>query len=170
MFEHFSASVSEPSVTSSTHFSSVQFPTILSSASNAITWTYTTFAIVLTLLVLEQSVYRYKKRHLPGDKWTIPIIGKFADSTKPTMEGYMKQWNSGALSALSVFNMLALATLYTLGIDPHPRLSVSLLWHLPRNILAKSSILRLTRNRVLSTLPSRSFFRKIGINIFHFHT
>jgi hypothetical protein len=24
---------------------------------------------------------------------------------KPTMEGYMKQWNSGALSALSVFNM-----------------------------------------------------------------
>lgn len=54
------------------------------------------------------------------------------------MEGYMKQWNSGALSALSVFNMLALATLYTLGIDPHPRLSVSLLWHLRRNILARS--------------------------------
>jgi hypothetical protein len=24
---------------------------------------------------------------------------------KPTMEGYMKQWNSGALSAISVFNM-----------------------------------------------------------------
>ncbi|KAI0771005.1 cytochrome P450 sterol C22-desaturase [Trametes elegans] len=50
-------------------------------------------------------IYRYKKRHLPGDKWTIPIIGKFADSMKPTMEGYMKQWNSGALSALSVFNI-----------------------------------------------------------------
>jgi C-22 sterol desaturase len=111
MFEHFSASVSKPSVTSPTHFSTVQFPAIFSSASNAITWTYTTFAIVLALLVLEQSVYRYKKRHLPGDTWTIPIIGKFADSMKPTMEGYMKQWNSGALSALSVFNMLALATL-----------------------------------------------------------
>ncbi|KAH9176994.1 cytochrome P450 [Lactarius sanguifluus] len=41
----------------------------------------------------------------PGDRWTIPIIGKFADSMKPTMEGYMKQWNSGALSALSVFNI-----------------------------------------------------------------
>lgn len=69
---------------------------------------YTTVAIVLSLLVLEQSVYRYKKRHLPGDKWTIPIIGKFADSMKPTMEGYMKQWNSGALSAISVFNMLVI--------------------------------------------------------------
>ncbi len=110
MFNHFSASVSRPSGTSLAHFSSVQFPTLFSSASDAITWTYTTFAIVLVLLALEQSVYRYKKRHLPGDKWTIPIIGKFADSMKPTMEGYMKQWNSGALSALSVFNMLAHVT------------------------------------------------------------
>ena len=110
MFKHLSASVSKPSGTSPIHFSSVQFPSLFSSASNAITWTYTTLAIVLALLVLEQSVYRYKKRHLPGDKWTIPIIGKFADSMKPTMEGYMKQWNSGALSALSVFNMLAFIT------------------------------------------------------------
>ena len=109
MFNYFSASVSKPSGTSLTHFSSVRFPTLFFSASNAITWTYTTFAIVIALLVLEQSVYRYKKRHLPGDRWTIPIIGKFADSMKPTMEGYMKQWDSGALSALSVFNMLALA-------------------------------------------------------------
>ncbi|EKM60712.1 uncharacterized protein PHACADRAFT_246788 [Phanerochaete carnosa HHB-10118-sp] len=68
-------------------------------------WLYTTATIVLSLLILEQSVYRYKKRHLPGDKWTIPIIGKFADSMKPTMEGYMKQWDSGALSAISVFNI-----------------------------------------------------------------
>ena len=62
-------------------------------------------AIVIALLALEQSMYRYKKQHLPGDSWTIPIIGKFADSMNPTMEGYMKQWNAGALSALSVFNM-----------------------------------------------------------------
>ncbi|KAI0090029.1 cytochrome P450 [Irpex rosettiformis] len=68
-------------------------------------WFYTTAAIVLSLLALEQTVYRYKKRHLPGDRWTIPIIGKFADSLHPTMEGYMKQWQSGALSALSVFNI-----------------------------------------------------------------
>ncbi|KIK70413.1 hypothetical protein GYMLUDRAFT_32417 [Collybiopsis luxurians FD-317 M1] len=68
-------------------------------------WWYTTGAILFSLLVLEQCVYRYKKRHLPGDRWTIPIIGKFADSMKPTMEGYQKQWQSGALSALSVFNI-----------------------------------------------------------------
>lgn len=68
-------------------------------------WFYTTAVIVLSLLALEQTVYRYKKGHLPGDRWTIPIIGKYADSMKPTMEGYMKQWSSGALSALSVFNM-----------------------------------------------------------------
>ena len=77
------------------------FSNILPSGS----WFFTTAAIVVSLLVLEQTVYRYKKRHLPGDKWTIPLIGKFADSMKPTMEGYMKQWNSGALSAISVFNM-----------------------------------------------------------------
>ncbi|TFY70096.1 hypothetical protein EVJ58_g34 [Rhodofomes roseus] len=74
-------------------------------SSETVTWFYTTVAIVLAVLALEQSVYRYKKRHLPGDKWTIPLIGKFADSMKPTMEGYMKQWDSGALSALSVFNI-----------------------------------------------------------------
>jgi C-22 sterol desaturase len=102
MFKVITAPVSVPSPTSLAHFSNIQ---LLSSASNAAT--YTTLAILFALLVLEQSVYRYKKKHLPGDSWTIPIIGKFADSMKPTMEGYMKQWNSGALSALSVFNMLA---------------------------------------------------------------
>ena len=102
MFSAFSASVSIPSPTSLAQFSNIQ---LLSCASN--TATYTTLAIVFALLALEQSVYRYKKKNLPGDSWTIPIIGKFADSMKPTMEGYMKQWNSGALSALSVFNMSA---------------------------------------------------------------
>lgn len=75
------------------------------------TWVYTTAAIIVGLLVLEQTVYRYKKRHLPGDKWTIPIIGKFADSMSPSMEGYQKQWNSGALSAISVFNMYVAPTI-----------------------------------------------------------
>ena len=72
---------------------------------HSFTWLYTTLAIVFALLVLEQSVYRYKKGHLPGDKWTIPVIGKFADSMSPSIEGYKKQWDSGALSAISVFNM-----------------------------------------------------------------
>lgn len=65
----------------------------------------TGLAIVGGLLILEQAVYRFKKRHLPGASWTIPIIGKFADSLNPTLEGYKKQWDSGALSAVSVFNM-----------------------------------------------------------------
>ena len=69
------------------------------------TWFYTTAAIITSLLLLEQIVYRYKKRHLPGATWTIPLIGKFADSMSPSMEGYKKQWDSGALSAISVFNM-----------------------------------------------------------------
>jgi len=66
---------------------------------------YTTLAILASLLILEQSVYRYKKGSLPGAKWTIPIIGKFADSLSPTMENYQAQWDSGSLSAISVFNM-----------------------------------------------------------------
>lgn len=75
------------------------------SASPTASWLYTTGAILFVLLAIEQSVYRQKKKHLPGDKWTIPLIGKYADSMKPTMEGYKKQWDSGALSAISVFNM-----------------------------------------------------------------
>ena len=77
-------------------------------SSTSLRWLYTTTAITFSLLVLEQSVYRYKKRHLPGATWTIPIIGKFADSLNPTMEGYKKQWNLGALSAISVFNMYSI--------------------------------------------------------------
>lgn len=65
----------------------------------------TILAVIGALLVLEQTVYRVKKKHLPGAKWTIPIIGKFADSLSPTLEGYKRQWDSGALSAVSVFNM-----------------------------------------------------------------
>jgi C-22 sterol desaturase len=68
-------------------------------------WLFTTVAIVATLLVIEQVVWRYKKGVLPGDAWTIPVIGKFMDSMSPSIEGYKKQWSLGDLSALSVFNM-----------------------------------------------------------------
>lgn len=68
---------------------------------------------VAALLVLEQFVYRQKKQGLPGDKWTIPLIGKFMDSMNPTLEGYKKQWDLGALSALSVFNMYVSEPLVT---------------------------------------------------------
>lgn len=99
-----SSSASLPSFTADAG-DHIPIPSMFAVSPGTVRWFYTTLAIVLSLLVLEQSVYRYKKRHLPGDKWTIPIIGKFADSMKPTMEGYMKQWSSGALSAISVFNM-----------------------------------------------------------------
>lgn len=66
---------------------------------------WTSVVVVLSLLVLEQVVYRSKKGPLPGAKWTIPVIGKFWDSLNPTLEGYKRQWNLGELSAISVFNM-----------------------------------------------------------------
>jgi sterol 22-desaturase len=104
-FDDHSAFASLASPTSQPHYTIV-IPTLLSAVSGkSATWLFTTIALILGLLALEQSVYRYKKRHLPGDKWTIPIIGKLSDSMKPTMEGYKKQWDSGALSAVSVFNM-----------------------------------------------------------------
>lgn len=93
----------------------INSPSFLAAGSINFSWLYTTITVLVSLLVLEQTVYRYKKQHLPGASWTIPIIGKFADSLKPTFDGYMKQWDSGALSAISVFNMYvpAPATPYT---------------------------------------------------------
>ena len=104
-----SASASIPSFTSDSAGGHIPVPSLFAISPDTATWLWTTLAVVAALLVLEQSVYRYKKRHLPGAAWTIPIIGKFADSMKPTMEGYMAQGNSGALSAISVFNMYVLA-------------------------------------------------------------
>ncbi|KAF8898336.1 C-22 sterol desaturase [Infundibulicybe gibba] len=106
-FRDHSASASLPSSTSQAvlyTFPIPSFPTLLQGKSVS-SWFYTTLAIILALLALEQSVYRYKKRHLPGATWTIPLIGKFAESVAPSMEGYKKQWDSGALSAISVFNI-----------------------------------------------------------------
>lgn len=105
--EHSSLAASVPSYTSSPLYN-IALPSFLAPGSQSFSWFYTSLAVVGGLLVLEQSVYRYKKRHLPGAAWTIPIIGKFADSLKPTFDGYIKQWDSGELSAISVFNMYAL--------------------------------------------------------------
>lgn len=66
---------------------------------------FTLLAIVATVLVLEQLNYRQKKKGLPGPRWTIPIIGKFADSVSPSLEKYKAGWDSGPLSAVSVFNI-----------------------------------------------------------------
>lgn len=74
-------------------------------APNSKTTAATILTAIISLLVLEQVVYRSKKAHLPGDKWTIPIIGKFTDSLYPSLAKYKKQWYSGELSCVSVFNM-----------------------------------------------------------------
>jgi sterol 22-desaturase len=66
---------------------------------------WASIATVVALLILEQTIYRRKKKNLPGDRWTIPIIGKFADSLNPTLQNYKKQWNTGPLSCVSVFNL-----------------------------------------------------------------
>ena len=100
---HHSSSVPSPSPSSI--LLDIPVPSLLPISPTSATWLCTTLAVVAALLVLEQSVYRYKKKHLPGATWTIPLIGKFADSMKPTLENYMAQWNAGALSAVSVFNM-----------------------------------------------------------------
>ncbi|GAA5872497.1 hypothetical protein JCM8547_006931 [Rhodosporidiobolus lusitaniae] len=46
--------------------------------------------VVITLLLAEQSLWRYRKQHLPGHSWQIPVIGQFAESLNPTMEAYKR--------------------------------------------------------------------------------
>ena len=78
---------------------------LILASSTSRTLAATILTVIITLLALEQAVYRSKKQNLPGDKWTIPVIGKFADSMNPSLKSYKKQWYSGPLSAVSVFNM-----------------------------------------------------------------
>jgi len=85
--------------------SSAAYPPLYAISFRNFTWLFTTVAVIASLLVVEQVVWRYKKGVLPGDAWTIPVIGKFKDSMSPSLEGYKKQWSLGDLSALSVFNM-----------------------------------------------------------------
>ncbi|KAM6498365.1 cytochrome P450 sterol C22-desaturase [Amanita muscaria] len=120
-------------------------PTLMHEKSSS--WFYTTALIFLSLLALEQAVYRYKKRHLPGDSWTIPIIGKFADSMKPTLEGYQKQWDSGALSAVSVFNIfivMASSNEYARKILNSPSFAEPCLVHSAKQILRSDNWVFLT--------------------------
>ncbi|KAN0100969.1 Cytochrome P450 [Tylopilus felleus] len=160
---HSSASVSTPSQSSSL-LADIPVPSFFLPTSSQATWLYTTLAIVAALFILEQSVYRYKKRHLPGATWTIPIIGKFADSMKPTMEGYMAQWNSGALSAVSVFNIfivIASSNEYSRKIMNSPNHAEPCLVHSGKAILMPDNWVFLTGKshveyrRVLNTLFTR---------------
>ncbi|EPQ61028.1 cytochrome P450 sterol C22-desaturase [Gloeophyllum trabeum ATCC 11539] len=119
-------------------FPSIPIPSFFASSSGSSSWLTTTLTIVVSLLLLEQSVYRYKKRHLPGPKWTIPIIGQFADSLNPTLENYKAQWASGALSAVSVFNIfivIAATNEYARKIMNSPTFAEPCIVHAAKKIL-----------------------------------
>jgi C-22 sterol desaturase len=164
-FKPSSAAASVASSTSEPYLASIPVHSFFNLPSGpTATWLYTTGGILLSLLFIEQWVYRQKKQHLPGDKWTIPIIGKFADSMKPTMEGYMKQWNSGALSAISVFNIfivMASSNEFSRKILNSPNHAEPCLVHSAKQILMPDNWVFLTGKvhveyrRVLNTLFTR---------------
>ncbi|GJN88232.1 hypothetical protein Rhopal_001197-T1 [Rhodotorula paludigena] len=51
-------------------------------------------AVVVTLLIAEQALWRSRKQQLPGHAWQIPVIGQFAESLNPTMEAYKRSWST----------------------------------------------------------------------------
>jgi len=157
-----SASASIASSTANPPLYSLPVPSFLAPLkSKSLSSIYTTLAIFASLLVLEQAIYRYKKRHLPGAAWTIPLIGKFADSMAPSMEAYKRQWNSGALSAVSVFNM---SVFYPMNArHPCPNVfSVSLSWPPPMSTRVKSSTLHSTQSHVLCTQQNKFWVPRVG--------
>lgn len=158
-----SPSASIPQYTDSpfAYFSSTNFLPKFSSSS---TWLYSVLAVIATILIFEQINYRKKKAGLPGSKWTLPIIGKFADSLNPTLEGYINQWNSGALSALSVFHMYVLSILL---IKSRSTSSVLSSWPLPMNMPARFLTRPLTPNPVWSHRAKQSWTQTTGMQI-HF--
>ncbi|KAF4623840.1 hypothetical protein D9613_002073 [Agrocybe pediades] len=144
-----SASASIPSATANGPLVSFPLPSFLTPFIQGKDFSsyYTTAAILVSLLILEQAVYRYKKRHLPGAKWTIPIIGKFADSMSPSMEAYKRQWQSGDLSAVSVFNIfivMASSNEYARKILNSPTYAEPCLVHSAKQILLPENWVFLT--------------------------
>ncbi|TDL28890.1 cytochrome P450 [Rickenella mellea] len=172
--QNYSTKASLPGATSTTWSNALPFtvpPTLLHLPLPSSTWLATTAVIILSLLVIEQTVYRMKKGHLPGATWTIPIIGKFADSVKPTMEGYQRQWASGALSAISVFNIfivMAASNDYARKILNSPNHAEPCLVHSAKKILQPDNWVFLTGKshvdyrRVLNTLFTR---KALGIYV-----
>ncbi|CUA72355.1 hypothetical protein RSOLAG22IIIB_01022 [Rhizoctonia solani] len=136
-------------------------------------WLATGLVVAGSLLVLEQTVYRMKKKHLPGASWTIPVIGKFADSLNPTLEGYKKQWDSGALSAVSVFNIfivIASSNEYARKIFNSPMFAEPCLVASAKQVLLKENWVFLTGKvhsdyrRVLNQLFTR---KALGMYLVH---
>ena len=157
-----SASATVPSSTAIPPLYSILIPSFLTlPKAKEFSALYTFATIIISLLVLEQAVYRYKKRHLPGAAWTIPLIGKFADSVTPTMEAYKRQWDAGALSAVSVFNMYVQYAIILLR-DSYPS-PVLLSWPLLMNTHERSSTPLPMLNPASSTQPKLFFCPKIGM-------
>ena len=44
------------------------------------------------------------KKGIAGPRFKIPVMGSFLDSLNPTFEGYLRKWESGPLSCVSVFH------------------------------------------------------------------
>lgn len=116
-------------------------------------WT-TLLLLIVTALAIEQYVYRSKKRHLPGDSWTIPLIGRFADSLNPDIENYKRGWKF-PLSAVSVFNMCA-RRFRGLHEDAQLAETASSSCRRRTSRLGAFSTVRCTLSRVSRTPPSKS--------------
>jgi C-22 sterol desaturase len=154
-------SPSVPAATlSSTTFTS-NFGERLAVTSLVPSWLWTTIAVIATLLVIEQSVYRVKKKGLPGDKWLIPVIGKFADSMNPTLQNYQRQWNLGSLSCVSVFNMCIYSFEYHACTELTMH-SALLFWLHPTTMHVKYSTRQGMPNLVLLRLLKKFFNPTIG--------
>lgn len=142
-----SSSASIPSATVEPLLSAIPVRSFLGFSEKSSSWLFTTATIVVSLLVLEQAVYRYKKKHLPGAKWTIPLIGKFFDSMYPSVENYCKQWSLGDLSAVSVFNIfivMASSNKSSLKILNSPAYAEPCLVHSARKVLENDNWVFLT--------------------------
>ncbi|KAG9127948.1 RNA polymerase C-22 sterol desaturase [Ceratobasidium sp. 392] len=166
----YTTSASYPSTTSGSFARSDAQPAAASSGRSMLA---TALAVIGALLILEQTVYRMKKKHLPGAKWTIPVIGKFADSLSPTLEGYKRQWDSGALSAVSVFNIfivIASSNEYTRKILNSPTFTEPCLVASAKQVLLKENWVFLSGKvhadyrRVLNQLFTR---KALGIYLAH---
>ncbi|GAA5959567.1 hypothetical protein JCM21900_003200 [Sporobolomyces salmonicolor] len=101
--------VSSPAAATSSPFASLPSSLSKLAAFDSIDWTSKSFAtsvlaILITLLIAEQTLWRYRKAHLPGHSWQIPVIGQFAESLNPTMEAYKRSWST-PLATVSVFNI-----------------------------------------------------------------
>lgn len=59
---------------------------------------------LLAVIAYDQIAYQVRKGPIAGPLFKIPIMGSFLDSRNPTFAGYLRKWESGPLSCVSVFH------------------------------------------------------------------